>query len=56
MALLSLASLGEMTVNTLKDELRHAKLSTTGRKDDLMGRLHDPRTLHPRKGDDDDGG
>ena len=56
MALLSLASLGKMTANTLKDELRHAKLSTTGQKDDLMGLLHDPRTLHPRKGDDDDGG
>jgi hypothetical protein len=40
----------------LKDELRHAKLSTTGRKDDLMGRLHDPCKLHPREGDDDDGG
>ncbi len=56
MALLSLASLGKMMVNMLKDELRHAKLSTTGRKDDLMGRLHEPRTLHPQKGDDDDGG
>jgi hypothetical protein len=56
MALLSLASLGKMMVNTLKDELRHAKLSTTGHKDDLMGRLHDPRTLNPQKGDNNDGG
>ncbi len=56
MALLSMASLGEMTANTLTDELRHAKLSTTGQKVVLMGLLHGPRTLHPRKGDEDDGG
>ena len=50
-----LASFGEMTVSMSGDELRYAKSSAHGRKEDaLMRRLHEHRTSRSRGGDDDD--